>query len=95
MHENLSQFFMLPSKCIEHVVTLIMCCILLACAEQAKTYLHGTLAMPLVTQVRICYDDNFQAIDCQQAKEVEDCQGDSISLLQWQETATAQHLTSS
>lgn len=51
--------------------------------------------MPLVTQVRICYDDNFQAIDCQQAKEVEDCQGDSILLLQWQETATAQHLTSS
>lgn len=38
-------------------------------------------------QIRICYNDGFQAIDCQQAKEVEDCRGSMITLPEWQQAS--------
>ncbi len=40
-------------------------------------------------QIRICYDDAFRAIDCQQAKQVEDCKGSLISLPAWQKSSPA------
>ena len=51
-------------------------------------------ATPLQTskrflQVRICYNDQFQAIDCQQVKEVEACRGDQITLPPSQQPTTA------
>ena len=38
-------------------------------------------------QVRVCYDDQFAAIDCQQAKQVEDCSGTSLLLPLWNQDA--------
>ncbi|DBB05290.1 hypothetical protein WJX82_006426 [Trebouxia sp. C0006] len=40
-------------------------------------------------EIRICYDDAFEAIDCQQAKQVEDCRGSIISLPAWQKSSSA------
>ena len=34
----------------------------------------------MLLQIRICYDDSFRAIDCQQAKEIEGCRGNTITL---------------
>ncbi len=42
-----------------------------------------------VVQFRFCYDDDFQAMDCQQGKAVADCQKDDITLPPWQKTSTA------
>ena len=38
-------------------------------------------------QIRICYDNSFEAIDCQQAKQVEGCRGSLVTLPAWDETS--------
>ena len=80
--------FCIPTRESEYPVKADMGCSN-ARASSSIWQLCSLVCLNFVVQFRFCYDDEFQAMDCQQGKEVEDCRRDQIILPVWQQTSTA------